>query len=223
MLNNSDQNSFSCSNVHRQLGQETIADYKLLLLGHCGVGATSLLKRYKIYESQHQYFSDLFVISLPLTFLTSHGRIRLTVWDFDCHLKIRGVGDIYLKDADCAILMFDLRSRLSYCDVPGLYRNVKRVCGNIPMVLVGNKVDCLERKLRANDLRFGRKKYLENFEISAKANYQIHEPFLYLMRRLVGDPELEILEGPELELPEIEMKDEHIARIMDEKSESFSS
>ncbi len=53
--------------------------------------------------------------------------------------------------------------------------------------------------------------------MSAKANYNVIEPFLELMRKLVGDPELEILESPELEEPEIEITSELIAKLMEEK------
>jgi len=85
------------------------------------------------------------------------------------------------------------------------------------VVLVGNKIDSPDKRVKARHVTFGKKRCLDYFEMSAKANYNVIEPFLELMRKLVGDPELEILESPELEEPEIEITSELIAGLIDEK------
>ena len=36
--------------------------------------------------------------------------------------------------------MFDVTSRITYKNVPNWHRDIVRVCENIPIVLVGNKV-----------------------------------------------------------------------------------
>lgn len=43
--------------------------------------------------------------------------------------------------------MFDVTSRITYKSVPNWHRDLVRVCENIPIVLVGNKVDVKERKV----------------------------------------------------------------------------
>ena len=60
-----------------------------------------------------------------------------------------------------------------------------RVCENIPIVLVGNKVDVKERKVKAKQITFHRKKNLQYYDISAKSNYNFEKPFLWLARKLV--------------------------------------
>lgn len=40
----------------------------------------------------------------------------------------------------CAIIMFDVCSRITYKNVPKWYKDLTRICENIPIVLVGNKV-----------------------------------------------------------------------------------
>jgi hypothetical protein len=40
----------------------------------------------------------------------------------------------------CAIIMFDVTSRVTYKNVPNWHRDLTRVCENIPIVLCGNKV-----------------------------------------------------------------------------------
>jgi hypothetical protein len=65
-----------------------------------------------------------------------------------------------------------------------------RVCENIPIVLTGNKVDVKERKVKAKTITFHRKKNLQYYDISAKSNYNFEKPFLWLARKLVGNPSL---------------------------------
>ena len=43
------------------------------------------------------------------------------------------------------------------------------------------------------------------YDISAKSNYNFEKPFLWLARKLVGDPNLEFVEMPALEPPEVTM------------------
>lgn len=77
-----------------------------------------------------------------------------------------------------------------------------RVCENIPIVLVGNKVDVKDRKVKAKQITFHRKKNLAYFDISAKSNYNFEKPFLWLARKLTGDGHLEFTEAPALPPPE---------------------
>merc|ERR1712018_99088 len=68
-----------------------------------------------------------------------------------------------------------------------------RVCENIPIVLTGNKVD-----IKDKTIVFHRKKNLQYYDISAKSNYNFEKPFLWLARKLIGDPTLSLLPCPPL-------------------------
>ncbi|KAI1731677.1 ras family domain-containing protein [Ditylenchus destructor] len=105
----------------------------------------------------------------------------------------------------CAIVMFDVTARVTYKNVPNWHRDLIRVCENIPIVLVGNKVDVKDRKVKAKSITFHRKKNLQYYDISAKSNYNFEKPFLYLARKLVGDPNLEFVAMPALQPPEVQM------------------
>ena len=47
-----------------------------------------------------------------------------------------------------------------------------------------------ERKVKAKTITFHRKKNLQYYDISAKSNYNFEKPFLWLARKLVGNPQL---------------------------------
>ncbi|KAJ2350321.1 GTP-binding nuclear protein gsp1/Ran [Coemansia sp. RSA 2673] len=99
--------------------------------------------------------------------------------------------------------MFDVTSRITYKNVPNWHRDLVRVCENVPIVLCGNKVDIKERKVKAKTITFHRKKNLQYYDISAKSNYNFEKPFLWLARKLVGDPNLEFVQAPALQPPEV--------------------
>ena len=47
--------------------------------------------------------------------------------------------------------------------------------------------------------------FFQYYDISAKSNYNFEKPFLWLARKLVGDPNLEFVEMPALEPPEVHL------------------
>ena len=87
--------------------------------------------------------------------------------------------------------------------MPNWHRDLTRVCENIPIVLTGNKVEIKDRKVKAKQITFHRKKNLQYYDISAKSNYNFEKPFLWLARKLVGDPNLSFVESPALKPPEV--------------------
>ncbi|KAM9713867.1 GTP-binding nuclear protein Ran-like [Dama dama] len=99
--------------------------------------------------------------------------------------------------------MFDGTSRVIYKNVPNWHRDLVRVCENIPITLCGNKVDIKDRKVKAKSTVFHRKKNLQYYDISAKSNYNIEKPFLWLARKLIGDHNLEFVATPALAPQEV--------------------
>jgi len=97
--------------------------------------------------------------------------------------------------------MFDVTSRITYKNVPNWHRDLTRVCENIPIVLTGNKVEIKDRKVKAKQITFHRKKNLQYYDISAKSNYNFEKPFLWLARKLSGDNNLHFVEAPALQPP----------------------
>ena len=109
--------------------------------------------------------------------------------------------------------MFDVCSRVTYKNVNKWYKELTRVCENIPIVLVGNKVDVADRKVKARQILFPRKHGIQYYDISAKSNYQFEKPFLWLLKKLTGDPNLTLVEAPALQPSEITISQEQIDQL----------
>ena len=112
--------------------------------------------------------------------------------------------------------MFDTCSRITYANVPKWYKDLTRVCETIPIVLVGNKVDIKDRKVKAKQITFHRKKNLQYYDISAKSNYQFEKPFVWLLRRLVNDSNLVLTEAPVIAPADVVIDQEQVAAMENE-------
>ncbi|XP_076345518.1 GTP-binding nuclear protein Ran-like isoform X4 [Tachypleus tridentatus] len=134
--------------------------------------------------------------------------------------KFGGLRDSYYIQGQCAIIMFDVTSQVTYKNVPNWHRDLVRVCENIPIVLCENKVDIKDRKVKAKSIVFHRKKNLQYYDISAKSNYNFERPFLWLARKLIGDPSLEFVAMPALAPPEVFMDQEWQAKLEKDMKEA---
>ncbi|KAJ2746585.1 GTP-binding nuclear protein gsp1/Ran [Coemansia sp. BCRC 34301] len=180
-----------------------IPKFKLVLVGDGGTGKTTFVKRHLSGEFEKKYIATIGVEVHPLKFTTNKGEIIFNTWDTAGQEKFGGLRDGYYIQGQCAIIMFDVTSRITYKNVPNWHRDLTRVCENVPIVLCGNKVDIKERKVKAKTITFHRKKNLQYYDISAKSNYNFEKPFLWLARKLVGDPNLEFVQAPALQPPEV--------------------
>lgn len=178
---------------------DCVATFKLILVGDGGTGKTTFVKRHLTGEFEKRYVATVGVDVHPLTFHTNRGKICFNCWDTAGQEKFGGLRDGYYIEGQCAIIMFDVTSRNTYKNVPNWHRDITRVCDAIPIVLVGNKVDCADRQVKAKMITFHRKKNLQYYDISAKSNYNFEKPFLWLAKRLANDPELTLVEAPMLD------------------------
>ena len=145
-----------------------------------------------------------------IIFYTNHGPIKLVMWDTAGQEKLGGLREGYYIGSHAAILMFDVTSRITYQHIPKWYKDITRIAENIPIILVGNKVDQKDRKVKARQITFHRKRNLQYFDISAKSNYQYEKPFLWILRTLVGDPNLHLVESIALKPMELHMDEKQI-------------
>jgi len=175
-----------------------IPSYKLILVGDGGTGKTTFVKRHLTGEFEKKYVATLGVEVHPLNFHTNYGQIVFNVWDTAGQEKFGGLRDGYYIQGKCAIIMFDVTSRVTYKSVANWHRDLVRVCENIPIVLCGNKVDIKDRKVKIKQITFHRKKNLQYYDISAKSNYNFEKPFLWLARKLLNEPNLTFVESPAL-------------------------
>ena len=72
------------------------------------------------------------------------------------------------------------------------------VCGNIPIVICGNKAETNDQKVKAKQIVFPPKKGLPYYNVLAKNNYNVKKPFLWLAQKLLGDNSLDFVKPGQL-------------------------
>merc|ERR1712159_497468 len=183
--------------------QQEVPHFKCLLVGDGGVGKTTFVKRHLTGEFEKKYVATIGVEVHAMPFHTNRGLLVFNVWDTAGQEKFGGLRDGYYIQGQCAIIMFDVTSRVTYKNVPNWHRDLIIVCEGIPIVLVGNKVDVKERKVKVKQINFHRKKNLNYYDISAKSNFNYEKPFLSLAKKLVGDQHLGFVDTPALAPAEV--------------------
>ena len=168
-------------------GLPTNKEYKVVIIGDGGVGKTTFARRHTIVPSSFRpkYLPIFAVEQYKIPFYTNIGIFTFNLWDPIAHHRSMSLREGFYLNADCAIIMFEVSSRITYRNIPKHYKDLIRICGNIPICLVGNKVD-KERKVKLKQMFFHRPRGLQYYDISVKATYQIEKPFMWLMTRLLG-------------------------------------
>uniref|UniRef100_A0A8C6WBX5 GTP-binding nuclear protein Ran n=1 Tax=Nannospalax galili TaxID=1026970 RepID=A0A8C6WBX5_NANGA len=177
---------------------EQQVQFKLVLMGDGGTRKTTFMMCHLTGEFE-KYVATLGVEVHPLVFHTNLGPIKFNVWDTAGQEKFPGLCDGYYVQAQCAIIMSDVTSRVIYINVPNWHKDLVSLCENIPIELCGNKVDIKDRKVKVKSIVFHRKKNLN------RNNFNFEKPFLWLTRKFTGDSNLDFVAKSALAPPEVVM------------------
>jgi len=170
------------------------AQWKLLLVGDGAVGKTTFVTRHISGEFEKRYIPTLGVSVKPLDFETNYGRLVFQTWDTAGQEKFGYLREGYYIGGEAAIIMFDVTARVTYRNVPTWFKDLTRICTEqIPVVLVGNKVDCKDRAVKPKEIVFHRRHGLQYYDISAKSNFNYEKPFIYLLQAKTGMKDLQFV------------------------------
>lgn len=79
-------------------------------------------------------------------------KVKLQLWDTSGEEKYKALTSVYYRNAECAILVFDLNYKPSFEHIPFWLENVYDQVGDAHKVLVGNKCD-LDCSVTYNDIK----------------------------------------------------------------------
>jgi len=154
--------------------------YKILMLGDASVGKTSLTLR---------YISGFFMEDLKLTIGVDFysktinyidNNVKLQIWDFGGEERFRFLLSQYCKGASGAFFLFDITNQISLDHLPDWTQIVRENAGDIPIMLIGSKLDLDEfRAVSKKDGKLATKKYnLASFiELSSKTGENVEKAF----------------------------------------------
>ena len=155
-------------------------EIKIILLGDVAVGKTSILGRY-INNS----FNDDYKCTIQVEHKTKiidvdlYTSVKMTIWDTVGQEKFRILTKQYYRDAQGAIIVFDLTKKESFDFVPKWIEELNNNGpGKIPIIIVGNKSDLSTQRVVPMDeiKKIIGSKYLY-YDVSAKNGNNISLAF----------------------------------------------
>ena len=175
--------------------------FKILLLGDSSSGKVEFLNR---------YISGFFLDDLRLTtgvdFYSkttnfSGKKIKLQLWIFGGEKRFRFLLHQYFKGANGAIIMYDITNLKSLESLPERTRILREHTGDIPILLVGNKLDLEKsRVVPKEEGVLTAKKYSLSacVEVSSKTGKNVEKVFEALTSLMLANEGYQIDQGEEL-------------------------
>jgi len=120
---------------------------KCVIIGDGGVGKTTFVNKYLTGEFENKYYATVGYTEYFLPIYTDRGKILFDIFDTAGQEKLAGLREEYYYNSHCAIIMFDLSSRVTFKNVRKWHRDFVKVCNLKPIVLVANKSDISDYKI----------------------------------------------------------------------------
>jgi Ras-related protein Rab-21 len=161
--------------------------HKVVLLGEGRVGKTSILLRYTKGEYNDRQVSTLQASFLDKKIMVGNVTAQLSVWDTAGQERFHALGPIYYRDADGALLVYDITDAESFNKVKKWVKELRKIVGNdISIAIAGNKID-MEKNRNVNEqeaIKYADSVSAKHFHTSAKANKGLEDVFLDLSQRM---------------------------------------
>ncbi|MHA1300313.1 MAG: GTP-binding protein [Candidatus Helarchaeota archaeon] len=176
-------------------------NFKLIMVGSGGVGKTSLIKKYVENTFSESYKETIGVNILIKDLKIDNKKVQLLCWDVAGQEKFGRVRQMYYRGASAAMVVYDVTKPSTYLAVPDFVQDFRDIQGDVPLILIGNKVDLrnemegLSKSLLKDDLApVSREKGLEMhkliksidfIETSAKTGEEVEAAFEKIARELI--------------------------------------
>ncbi|KAG7399497.1 Ras- protein Rab-21 [Phytophthora boehmeriae] len=170
------------------MGERGTRKFKVVLLGEGRVGKTSILLRYIKGEYDERQVSTLQASYLDKRLLVENRRVALSLWDTAGQERFHALGPIYYRDADGALLVYDITDAESFRKVRTWVRELRRIVGDdISICIAGNKSDLhRNRKVPEDEAkRYAESVGAAHFDTSAKLNRGLEDVFVELTKRML--------------------------------------
>ena len=167
---------------------------KILLCGPAAVGKTSLIHRFIKSKFQTDYKLTVGVDILTKEVEYEPNKIAtLSIWDIGGQERFSFIRTTFYKGASGSLLVFDLSRAATWDNIKNWRAEVKQFAGDIPFVLIGNKVDLIAEVGEVID-REEAAEYAEEedsiyIETSAKTGERVDDSFVQLTKLIISKNE----------------------------------
>ena len=164
--------------------------FKICLLGEGRVGKTSILLRFVRGAFDDRQTSTISASCFDKQVPVGAGEsVRVSLWDTAGQERFHALGPLYYRDADGALLVYDITDEQSFNRVREWVKELRKMLGeDIVIAIAGNKVDMEKSRNvdREEALRYTLSVGGAHHLTSAKTGAGINEAFSDLLKRVVA-------------------------------------
>lgn len=164
-------------------------EIKLILLGDVYVGKTSILGRYTDNLFREDYKCTLQVeMKSKIIDIDLDTRVKMNIWDTMGQEKFRNITTQYYRNCQGAVIVFDLTQKKTFEGVQKWINDLKQICKNVTILILGNKSD-LTKDIAVNRdeiENFVKDKYLY-YDVSAKNGTNVSLAFDKIRSEIIED------------------------------------
>ena len=157
--------------------------FKLCVIGDPSVGKTSLINQFTTNEFHTEYRPTL-GISINNQLYNLQGfknqQLNFMIWDIAGQKFFKRVRKYYYRDANAAFIVFDITREETFEErIDYWYKDIREVEPNIPIVLIGNKIDLLKQRKVQKIIAYHKAKKMDcsYLETSAKNGENVKDAF----------------------------------------------
>ena len=115
---------------------------KIVVLGHFGVGKTSLIRRFVSDTFSDNYKVTIGVhITKKVVEITPEKAVSFIIWDLEGTDDVTLLRDSYLLGTHGVVFVFDVSRPSTFENLGGDLKILSEKVANAPLLLVGNKID----------------------------------------------------------------------------------
>ncbi|KAG7230171.1 hypothetical protein INR49_009891 [Caranx melampygus] len=158
---------------------------KVVVVGNGAVGKSSMIQRYCKGIFTKDYKKTIGVDFLERQILVNDEEVRLMLWDTAGQEEFDAITKAYYRGAQACVLVFSTTDRESYQAIDSWREKVEAEVGDIPTVLVQNKIDLLEETVIKNEEAeaLAKRLKLRFYRASVKEDLNVNEVFKYLAEK----------------------------------------
>uniref|UniRef100_A0A3Q3WM72 Ras-related protein Rab-23 n=1 Tax=Mola mola TaxID=94237 RepID=A0A3Q3WM72_MOLML len=124
---------------------------KVVVVGNGAVGKSSMIQRYCKGIFTKDYKKTIGVDFLERQIVVNDEEVRLMLWDTAGQEEFDAITKAYYRGAQACVLVFSTTDRESFQAIDSWREKVEAEVGDIPTVLVQNKIDLLEETVIKNE------------------------------------------------------------------------
>ena len=164
--------------------------FKITVIGDGGVGKTSLIKKYTKGSFKKEYIKTLGAQFSKYDEKIENSAVKLFFWDIAGQKEFSFMRPTFYKGSKAAIIVFSLAPDEiddSFKHISEWHEDIKKYCGDIPIVLFGNKMDLVnDEELDENNVKeiVDKRDFLGYYKTSAKTGNGVYKAFQAIIKDL---------------------------------------